>query len=85
MIFMILLKPYVWEKFDSQVKCKNTVGQSYSSIFKLSYLKNYWSCKVDFLPESTHLLKLSIDDVILGGHVQVGSGMPKEAIKTLRS
>ena len=35
MIFMILLKPYVWEKSDSEVKCKNAVGQSYSRIFKL--------------------------------------------------
>ena len=24
MIFMILLKPHVWEKSGSQVKCKNT-------------------------------------------------------------
>ena len=38
-----------------------------------------------FLYVCTYLLKLQIDDVILGGHGQVCPGMPKEAIKTLRS
>ena len=31
----------------------------------------------------TYLLKLQIDDVILGGHSQACPGMAKEAIKTL--
>ena len=28
MTFMILLKPHVWEKSGSEVKCKNALGQS---------------------------------------------------------
>ena len=35
-----------------------------------------------FLHAGTYLLKLQIDDLILGGRVQVYPGMPKEAIKT---
>ena len=38
---------------------------------------------MDFLSVCTYLLKIHIDDVILGGHGQVG--IPKEAIETLRS
>ena len=35
MIFVILLKPHVWEKSGSQVKCKNPLNQSDCRIFKL--------------------------------------------------
>ena len=28
MTFMILLKPLIWEKYDSPVKCKNAVNLS---------------------------------------------------------
>ena len=38
---------------------------------------------MDFLSVCTRLLKVHTDDVILGGHGQVG--IPKETIKTLRS
>ena len=41
----------------------------------LEYLKNYWSYKGGFLHAGTYMLKLQIDDMILGG-------MPKEANKT---
>ena len=82
MTFIILLKSYVWEKSGSQVKCKNALGQSDCRIFKFSYLKNY---KVDFLHAGIYLLKLQIHFVILGGHGQACPGMPKEAIRTLRS
>ena len=85
MTFMILLKPHVWGKSSSQVKCKNAVCQSHCRIFKLQYLKNCWRYKVDFLHAGTYLLKLHIDYVILGGHGQASPDMPKEAIKTLRS
>ena len=81
MIFMILLKPYVWEKSGSQVKCKNVLGQSDCRIFKL--LKNYWRNKVYFLHAGTYLLKLQIDDLILGGRGQASAGMSKGAFKTL--
>ena len=48
-------------------------------------LKNYWRYKVDFLHAGTYLLKLQICDVILHEWGQACPGMPKEAIKTLRS
>ena len=57
--FMIVLKLLVWEKSDSWVKC-----QSECRIFKLWYMKNYWSYEVDFLHAGTYLLKLQIDYVI---------------------
>ena len=79
MTLIILLKPHVWEV--SQVKCKNGLDQSDSRIFKLYYLKNYWSYKVDFLYAGTYLLRLQIDDVILGEHVQACQSIPNEAIK----
>ena len=41
--------------------------------------------KVDFLHPDTYLLILKINDVILDGRGQAWPGMPKEAIKTLRS
>ena len=82
--FMILLKLHVQRKSGSRVKCKNALGQSDCRIFKLSYLKNYWRFKVDFLHAGTYLLKVQIDDMILGGRSQVCPGMPKEAIKTQR-
>ena len=82
---MILLKLHVWEKQCSRGKCKNALGQSDCKIFKLSYLKNYWSYKVDFLHVGTYLSKLQIDDVILGGCCQICPGMPREAFKTLIS
>ena len=85
MTFMILLKPHDWEKSSSQVKCKNTLGQSECRIFKLWYLKNYWRYKVDFLHASTSLLKLQINDVILLEWGQAYPGMPKETIIILRS
>ena len=44
----------------------------------LNYLKNYWRYKVDFLHAGSYLLKLQIDDVILGGHGQAYPGMPKD-------
>ena len=80
MNFMILIKPHVWEKSGSRVKCKNARGQSDCRIFKLYYLKIYWSYKVDFLRAGTYLLKLQIDDVTLGGCGQACPGIPKEAI-----
>ena len=61
---MILLKLHVWEKSDSRVKCKNTLGQSDCRVFK-QYLKNYCIYKVDFSHAGTYLLKLQIDDVSL--------------------
>ena len=48
------------------VKCKDALGQLDCRIFKLSYLKNCWCYEVDFLHAGTYLLKLQIDDVILG-------------------
>ena len=39
-------------------------------------------CKNALGQSITYLLKLQIDDVILGGRDQACSGMPKEAIKT---
>ena len=65
MTFMILLKPHVWENFGSWVKCKNALSQSDWRIFKLEYLKNYLSYKVDFLHAGACLLFLQIDGVIL--------------------
>ena len=66
--------------------------RSLGKIWFLSYvkmltanLKNYWRYEVDFLHACTYLLKLQIDDVTLGGHVQACPDMPKEAFKTLRS
>ena len=44
--------------------------------------KTIGGAKLTFLHAGTYLLKLQIDDVILGGHVQIYPGMPKEAIKT---
>ena len=41
-----------------------------------------WSYKVDFFQAGTYLLKLQIDDVILGGRGQSCLGLPKKAIKT---
>ena len=70
MPFMILLKPHVWEKSGSRVKCKNALDQSDCN------LKNYWKYKVEFLHAGTYLLKLHaapcllklyIDHVRLGG------------------
>ena len=49
-----------------QVKCKDALGQLDCRIFKLSYLKSCWCYEVDFLHAGTYLLKLQIDDVILG-------------------
>ena len=49
------------------------------------YLKNYQRYKVDFLHAGAYLLKLQIDNVIVGGCGQACPGMPKEAIKTFRS
>ena len=37
---------------------------------------------MDFLNAGTYLLKLQIDDVILGGCGQACPGIPEEAIKT---
>ena len=85
MTFMILLKLYVWEKSNSQVNCESPLSQPGSGIFKLYYLKNYQRYKVDFLHAGTYLLKLHIDNVIVGGCGQACPGMPKEAIKTFRS
>ena len=85
MTFVILLKLYVWEKSNSQVNYKNALSQPGSGIFKLYYLKNYQRYKVDFLQAGTYLLKLQIDNVIVGGCGQACPGMPKEAIKTFRS
>ena len=64
------------------VKCINALGQSDCRIFKLWYLKNYWSYEVDFLHTGTYMLKLQIDGVVLGGHGKACPGMPKEAIET---
>ena len=44
--------------------------------------KTIGRCKNDFLHAGTYMLKLQIDDVILGGCGQACLGMPKEAIKT---
>ena len=40
---------------------------------------------IDFLHAGTYLLKLQVDHVILGGRGQACLGIPKGAIKTLRS
>ena len=40
---------------------------------------------VDFLYAGTYLLKLQINNVILGGHDQLCPFMPKEGIKALKS
>ena len=82
MTFMILLKPYVWQKFGSQVKCKNALGQSDCRIFKHNISKAIEDIHLIFLYAGTHLLKLQTDDVILGGCSQACPAMPKEAIKT---
>ena len=74
MTFMILLKLYVWKKSDSQVKCKNALCQSDCRIFKLYYLKDYRRHKVNLLHAGTYLLKLQINNVILGGR---GQACPK--------
>ena len=78
MTFMILLKPHVWEKSGSRVKCKNALNQSVSRSFEHQYLKNYWRYKVDFLHAGTYLLKLQIDDVIL---YDWGQACPKRLLK----
>ena len=62
MTFMNLLKPHVWGKSGSCVKCKNALGQSDCRIFKLQYLNNYLRYKVNFAHAGTYLLKLQIDD-----------------------
>ena len=85
MTYMILLKPHVWEESGSRVKCKTALSQSYYRIFKLYFLKNYWKYKVDFLYAGTYQLKLQSDDVILDNWGQAYPGMPKEAIKFLRT
>ena len=41
-------------------------------------MKNYWRNKVDFLDAGTYLLKLQIDNVILGGR---GQACPKRLLK----
>ena len=48
-------------------------------------IANYQRYKVDFVHAGTYLSKLQIEDMILGGRGLACSGMPKEAIKTLRS
>ena len=50
--------------------------------FSKQYLKKDWRYKIDFLHSGTYLLKLQIDDVILGWCGQACPGMPKGAIKT---
>ena len=85
MTSIILLKPHVWEKSGSRVKCRNALNKSVCRIFKLQYLKNYWRYKVGFLHAGTYLLKIQIDDVVLGGRGQAYPCMLREAIKTLRS
>ena len=50
--------------------------------FQALISQNYWSCKVDFLHAGKYLLKLQLNEVILGGHGQACPGTPKEAIKT---
>ena len=47
------------------LSCKNALSQSDWRIFKLEYLKNYLSYKVDFLHAGACLLFLQIDGVIL--------------------
>ena len=79
---MILLKSHVWEKSGSQVKCKSALGQSDCKIFKLYYLKNYWSYKVEFSHAGTYLLKLQIGDVILH---EWGQACSQKILKLLRS
>ena len=82
---MILLKPHVWKKPGSRVKCRNNLSHSDCRIFKLEHVLNYWRYKVDFLNVGTYLLKLQIDDVVLHEWGQVCPGMPKEAVENLRS
>ena len=79
MTFMILLKLHVWEKLN--IKYKNALGQSDCRILK-QYLKNCQSCKVDFMHAGTYLLKIHIDDVILGRCGEACPGITKKAIKT---
>ena len=66
MTFMILLKPHVWGKSGSRIKCKNAFSQLDCRIFKRYYLKNYWTNKVDFFASRyIYMWKVQIDDVIL--------------------
>ena len=66
----------------SQVKCKNALGQSDCRIFELYYLKNYLRYKVNLFHAGTYLLRLQVDDVILGG---CGQACPRRPLKALRS
>ena len=85
MTFTILLKPYVWKKSSSLVKCKMLFANETAGFLDFNYLKNYWRYKVDFLYAGTYLLKLQINNVILGGHDQLCPFMHKEGIKALKS
>ena len=85
MTFMILLKPHVWEKSGSWIKCKNGLSQSDSRIFKLEYLKSCQRYRIEFLDAGTYLPKLQINDVILNEWCQACPDMLKEIIKALRS
>ena len=61
MTFMILLKPYVWEKSGSRVKRKNALSQSDCRILEL---QTVGVTKMIFLHTGVYLLKLQIDDMI---------------------
>ena len=68
-----------------ELKAKMLLANQISGFLNFNISKTIGGIKVVFLHEDTYLLKLQTDDVILHEWVQVCPGMPKEAIKTLRS
>ena len=83
MTFIILLKPYAWEKSGSQVNAKMLSANQIAGFLKNNwrYLKSNWRYKVDFLHAGTYLLKLQMlmwfwDDV-----VRLAQACPKRLLK----
>ena len=68
-----------------ELKAKMLLANQISGFLNFNISKTIGGMKVVFLHEDAYLLKLQTDDVILHEWVQVCPGMPKEAIKTLRS
>ena len=68
-----------------ELKAKMLLANQISGFLNFNISKTMGGIKVVFLHEDAYLLKLQTDDVILHEWVQVCPGMPKEAIKTLRS
>ena len=70
---------------DLNLNAKMLLANQIAGFLNFNILKTIGGVKLIFLHTGTYLLKLQIDDVILGGDGQPCPGMPKEAIKTLRS